>query len=100
MLLRGSLKPESFLTRINRYVSGGEGSDAPKLNRHDYLAYLGAGYWRAALWVGPSDRLREEPLSDLWGVTLVNPDRTFNEIQAVELGIAILASLEYRPPGR
>lgn len=96
MIIRGIRKPEPFLATINRYVTGGEGSDIPGVEQ-DGVAYLGAGYWRAILWVNSSNRLYDEPLSDLYGVTLVNPDRSYEEIQAVELGVAILAQLEYEP---
>lgn len=96
MILRGALKPEPFLTIIQRYVTGGEGRGVPKVAA-DGVAHLGAGYWRAVLWVNSTSRLYDEPISDLLGVTLVNPDRNHEEIQAVELGVAILAQLEYQP---
>lgn len=96
MILRGSWKPDRFLYTIQRYVTGGEGSDVPRIDGETGIAYLGAGYWRAVLWVNPSNRLFDEPLSDLYGVTLVNPDRSVEETQAVELGVAILAQLEYK----
>lgn len=100
MLLRGSLKPEPFLEAIQRYVTGGEGRGTPKVDGATGTAYLGAGYWRAILWMNESSHLLDEPLSDVYGATLVNPDRTFDEIQWVELGVAILASLHYRRPGK
>lgn len=96
MILRGSWKPDRFLAMINRYVTGGEGSDVPKIDAPTGLAYLGAGYWRAVLWASPSSHLLDEPLSDLYGVSLVNPDRSWDETQAVELGVSILAQLEYK----
>lgn len=88
------MKPEPFLYLIGRYATGGGVKDTPKVNPHDGLAYIGAGYWRLALWSGPAERL-DAPLQYLHGVTLVNPDRSWDEIQAVELGIAILTSQEY-----
>lgn len=96
MILRGSKKPEAFLRTIHRYVTGGEGHDVPKVDPASGIAYLGAGYWRAVLWVNESSHLRDEPLSDLYGVSLVNPDRSWDETQAVEMGISVLAQLEYK----
>lgn len=97
MLLRGSYKWEPFLVLINRYVTGGEGQGTPKIDSASGIAYLGAGYWRAVLWMNPTSRLYDEPASDLYGVTLENPDRNRDEIHAVELGIAVLTQVEYRP---
>jgi len=95
MLIRGTLKWEAFLSRVQRYVTGGEGREIPEIDGPTGIAYLGAGYWRAVLWLNPTNRLFDEPASDIYGLTLENPDRTRDEIQAVELGVAILASLEY-----
>jgi hypothetical protein len=97
MLLRGATKPESFLSLIHRYVTGGSGQGVPKDDGHG-LFYLGGGYWRMLLWASPTSRLYDEPVSDLFGVTLVNPDRSFEEIQAVELGVAVLCQIEYKAP--
>lgn len=97
MLFRGGYKVESFLSSINRYV-GGENGMPGIVSEGSYLtAYLGAGYWRAIL-RGETELLDDdEPLSNLRGVYLVNPDRTWDEIQAVELGVSILAHWEYKP---
>jgi hypothetical protein len=95
MLLRGAFKWDSFLATVHRYVTGGEGRGVPKVDPADGVAYLGAGYWRAVLWLDPSNRLYDEPPSDMTAITLINPDRSYEEIQAVELGVAVLARLEY-----
>jgi hypothetical protein len=92
------MKLEPFLSTIQRYVTGGEGHGVPKIDRDTGIAYLGAGYWRAVVWAKASTRLADEPVMEVnvHGVTLVNPDRSWEEIQAVELGVSILAQLEYK----
>lgn len=90
------MKADAFLSTIHRYVTGGEGRGVPKIDPSSGVAYLGSGYWRAVLWVTESAHLLDEPMSDVYGITLVNPDRSWQEIQAVELGVAILAQLEYK----
>lgn len=100
MILKGSRKWDSFLRSINRYVSG-ESKDTPNIQPigNAQIAYLGGGYWRAILLQNPITHLLEdEPLSDLYGIYLVNPDRSQAEIQAIERGVAILAGFEYVDP--
>lgn len=94
MIVRGAMRHDAFLRTVGRYVTGGEACDVPRVGA-DGIAYLGAGYWRAVLWLNPECRLFDGPVSDLHGVTLMNPDYTREQTMLVEQLVALLARLEY-----
>jgi len=97
MILRGSYHVDVFIEMLDRTIRGrdtGAVVDPAYLTREyldatgDHVIYLGAGYWRAQpVWDGADQML---------GVRLINPDRTPDEIAAVERGLAILRHLDYR----
>lgn len=100
MILRGTYKWDAFLRTVNRYVAG-RTEEVPKIQPTGaaQLAYLGGGYWRAVLLYNSTSHLLEyQPMTDLYGVYLVNPSRNQDEIQAVERGVAVLAGFEYVDP--
>jgi len=62
-------------------IVGFEWQSQPLTGHRAETMYVGAGYWRLApVWRGET----------LHGVHLINPDRTPDEIAAVERGIAIV----------
>lgn len=96
MILRGSLKPEAFIATIDSTIAADSHGrrGAEYLTREaiessgDGAIYLGGGYWRAIPVWDADDQL--------FGVRLINPDRTAEECAAVERGIAILRHLQVR----
>lgn len=83
MILRGSYKPEVFLRLVAKHVCP---TDPVASLGFDNVYYLGAGYWRAT------------PTMDgtqLCGLRLINPDRTYDEIATVERAVCILGGFKY-----
>ena len=99
MIINPSLRAESFISAIACTI--GRDSHARKdaedvteaaiEARGEGVIYLAGGYWRARPAWTAEGRIA--------GATLINPDRTPDEIAAVERGIAILCRFEYRRGG-
>ncbi len=87
MILKGSYRIDVFLRSICKCVS--LGGVAPASFENDDVTYIGAGYWRCRQVVDETE--------EIIGLRLINPDRTAEEIAAVERGVAILCHLDYQP---
>ena len=94
MLLRGTLKPEAFLSCLFRTIDGSSHcrKDAADCTREaaeerGRMFYLAGGYWRAIPTWDEQD--------ELVGVSLVNPDCTPEQCRDVEKGLAVLCHVDY-----
>ncbi len=85
MILKGSFLSEALVREVCARVSPNE--PFCKHPGNDDVGYIGAGYWRYKL-------VRDE-VDDVKGLRLINPDRTAEEIEAVERGVAVLIRAEY-----
>lgn len=87
MIVNTTFKRVAFLSDISRHlVPGHDGAfkvdSTDPASGHEFI-YFGGGYWRG---VFCSDGM----------LSLVNPDRTREEIAAVEAGVAVLMHCTYR----
>lgn len=65
------------------------------------IFYLGEGYWRLKA-VDEEGHIVKDPLEtpgSVYGILLINPDRTQEELRVVEHGIAIIERLTYTSGG-
>ena len=82
MILRGAFKFEVFVRGVAQHLC--PGSNPVKTS--DRVWYIGDGYWRA------------RPVfvdGKLFGVDLINPDKSFEDIITVEKAVAILIGCEW-----
>lgn len=90
MITPGSLKTESLIRLVAKYVQG-EAMTAPPKIAADGLVYLGGGYWRLRLVTKDFAPPAWDPTTtNVIGVVLLNPDKTGSEIEVVERAVAIL----------
>ena len=83
MILRGEFKFEVFVRGVAQHLCPGPN---PGLNTSDRIWYFGDGYWRG------------RPVfvdGKLFGVDLINPDKSLEEIMTVEMAIAILIGCKW-----
>jgi hypothetical protein len=90
VILNTSSKLEVFLRTINIHLCGSNAD--PKFDATSEVYYFGAGYWRGRL--ASADVLYVGDAGD--GLTLINPDRTAQDIRTIERGLATLLRCEYR----
>jgi hypothetical protein len=89
VILKGSYKLDAFLHHLTAHISPGHSTHFSGIPE-DGVIYLGAGYWRVRVVSDPRDGG-----GPVIGVRLINPDRTPEEIDTVERGLAILMRMAY-----
>lgn len=92
MIKRSGFKPVSFLSAIACTIAASEHArvdeeSIPKAGAADHVIYLASGYWRGELIF--------DDAGNLDGIRLLDPDRSPEEIRAVERGIALLRRLDF-----